>query len=189
MNWLTLAVAVFLALAAWDGHRKGFIKKSVRILSIILTLIATSMLSPFVAGFLKEQTAMYSVIQNSIISSELDIIETMQMIGLEEMVSSYLADLALQAVAFLIIFLMVNVLVQGILLSLGIIAKLPVLHGLNKTAGMLLGLFEGLLFVWIFFFMVTICAGTKTGGQLLWMIADSELLSWIYRKNLLLLFL
>ena len=189
MNWLVPAVAGFLALAAWDGHRKGFIKKSVRILSMVLTLIATSALSPLVMGFLKEQTAMDRGLQESIAASELDVMEAVQMIGLEETVSGYLADLALQAVSFLITFLLVSVLVQGILISLGIAAKLPILHGLNKTAGLFLGLAEGFLFVWIFFFAVTVCAGTKTGGQLLWMIADSELLSWIYRRNLLLLLL
>ena len=189
MNWLVPAVAGFLVLAAWDGHRKGFIKKSVRVLSMVLTLIASSALSPHIAGFLKEQTSLYRVLQNSIAASELDLTEAMQMIGLEDMVSGYLAELALEVVAFLITFLLVSVLVQGILFSFGIVAMLPVLHGLTKIAGLVLGLCEGIFFVWIFLFVVTMCAGTKTGGQLLWMIADSELLSWIYRRNLLLLLL
>ena len=62
MNWLMPAVAGFLVLAAWDGHRKGFIKKSVRVLSMVLTLIASSALSPHIAGFLKEQTSLYRVL-------------------------------------------------------------------------------------------------------------------------------
>lgn len=189
MNWLTPAVAGFLLLAAWDGHRKGFIKKSVRALSMILTLIATSTVSPLITSFLKEKTAMHRVLQNSIAASEFDVMEAIELIGMEDFVSDCLADMALQVVAFLITFALVSVLVQGILFSLGIVAKLPVLHGLNKTAGLVLGLAEGILFVWIFFFVVTMCAGTKPGGQLLWMIADSELLSWIYRRNLLLLLL
>ena len=105
------------------------------------------------------------------------------------MISEYLADMTLKVVAFLMTLLLVGVLVQGILFSLGIIAKLPVLHGLNKTAGMVLGFLEGILFVWIFFFVVTMCVGTQWGGRLLFLIADSDLLSWIYRKNLLLLLL
>ena len=189
MNWLTPAVAGFLVLAAWDGHRKGFLKKSVKILSIILTLAATSTLSPYITHLLKEQTSMYRVLQHSIAASDLDVMEALHLIGLEDMVSEYLIDMALQVVAFLITFLLVSVLVQGILFSLGIAAKLPVLHGLNKTAGMVLGLGEGILFVWIFFFVITMCAGTRWGGRLLFLTADSKLLSWIYRKNLLLLLL
>lgn len=189
MNWLAVAVVGFILLSAWDGHRKGFIKKSVGIISMVLTLAAASTVSPYIMNFLKEKTAVYRVLQNGIASSDLNIIEAMEAIGLEEAASGYLADMALQAAAFLITFLLAGVLVQGIVFSLGIVAKLPILHGLNKWAGLILGLSEGILFVWIFFFVVTVCAGTKTGGQLLWMIADSNLLSWIYRKNLLLLFL
>ena len=54
MNWLLPAVVVFLILAAWDGHRKGFIKKLVGIVSLVLTLVLTSAASPLVAEFLKE---------------------------------------------------------------------------------------------------------------------------------------
>ncbi len=52
MNWLLPAVVVFLILAAWDGHRKGFIKKLVGIVSLVLTLVLTSAASPLVAEFL-----------------------------------------------------------------------------------------------------------------------------------------
>lgn len=189
MNWLVFAVAGFLALSAWDGHRKGFIKKSVRVVSIALTLFLTSSVSSYLMIYLKEKTGLHGVLQHGIASSEIDILEALELIGLDDMVSGYLADLALHAAAFLITFLLVSVLIQGVVFSLGIVAKLPVLRGLNKTAGMVLGLAEGILCVWIFFFGVTVCMGTKTGGELLWMIADSSLLSWIYRRNLLLLLL
>ena len=43
MNWLLPAVALFLVLYAWDGHHKGFIRKIVGVLSLILTLIVTSL--------------------------------------------------------------------------------------------------------------------------------------------------
>ena len=37
MNWLLPVVAVFLVLSAWDGHRQGFIKKLVGIVSLVIT--------------------------------------------------------------------------------------------------------------------------------------------------------
>lgn len=189
MNWLVFAVVGFLILSAWDGHRKGFIKKSVKVVSIAVTLFLASSVSSYLTDYLKEKTGLHRVLQHGIASGENDILEALKLIGLDDMVSGYLADLALQAAAFLITFLLVSVLIQGAVFSLGIVAKLPVLRGLNKTAGLFLGLAEGILCVWLFFFVVTVCMGTKTGGQLLWMIADSSLLSWIYRRNLLLLLL
>jgi len=189
MNWLLPAVLIFLLLAALDGHRKGFIKKSVGIVSLVLTLFLTSAAVPYMAAFLREKTALYKVLQNGIASSDVDVFQALEMIGLENAVSGYLAEMILQAVAFLITLVLVGVLVQGIAFSLGIAARLPVLHGINKTAGLALGLAEGILAVWVFFFAVTVCSTTETGGKLLMMIAESDLLSWIYRKNLLFLFL
>ena len=189
MNWLVFVVAGFLLLSAADGYRKGFIKKSVGIVSMALTLFLTSSVSSYITTYLKEKTSLYRVLQHMVASGETEFLEVFRMIGLEDMVSGYLADMLLKLAAFLITFLLVGVLIQGIAFSLGIAAKLPVLHGLNKTAGLILGFAEGILFVWIFFFVVTVSAGTKFGGELLWMIADSDLLAWIYRKNLLLLLL
>jgi hypothetical protein len=189
MNWLLPAVLLFLFVAAWDGHRKGFVRKSVGIVNLILTLFITSVGTPYITTFLRERTALRSVLQKAIASSDIDVIQTMDLIGLGEKVSGYVAELILKGVAFLIVFILVGILVQGVACSLGIAAKLPILHGLNKKAGLLFGLAEGVVAVWIFFVIVTACMTTSIGGKLLLMIADSEILSWIYRKNLLLLLL
>lgn len=185
MNWLVPVILVFLLAAAWEGHRKGFVRKSVGLVSWILTFTVVSAAVPYIADFLKEKTALYRVVQKMILSSDADIVQILAMIGQENAASSYLAELILQAAAFLITFLLVGVLVRGVAFSLGIAAKLPILHGMNQTAGMILGFVEGILAVWIFFFAVTVCISTETGMKLLLMIADSEILSWIYRHNLL----
>ena len=186
MNWLLAAVLLF---AAWDGHRKGFIKKSVGMVSWILTFVVTSSTVPYIAAFLKEKTALYRVLQKMVLSSDTNALRILTMLGQEEAAGSWLADLILQVAAFLITLALVGILIQGIAFSLGIAAKLPILHGINKTAGLLLGLGEGILAVWIFFFILTVCISTETGMKMLLMIADSEILSWIYRHNLLFLFL
>ena len=189
MNWLLPAVLIFLLFMAWDGHRKGFIKKSVGMVSWILTFVLTSVTVPYITEFLKEKTALYRVLKKAIVSSDTDAMQILKMIGQENAAGDYAADLILQVVAFLITLMLVGALIQGIAFSLGIAAKLPILHGINKTAGMLLGLAEGMLAVWIFFFIITVCISTETGGRLLFMIADSEILLWIYRHNLLFAFL
>lgn len=189
MNWLLPVVGLFLLFAALDGHRKGFIKKSVGIVSVVLTLIITGVAVPYSATFFREKTALYNVLQKGIASSEIDILEAMEMIGLGDAVSGYLAETILQAAAFLVTLVLVGVLVQGIAFSLGIAARLPVLHGINKLAGLVLGLAEGILVVWILFFVITACSTTEWGGKLLLMIAEDDILSWIYRNNLLFAFL
>lgn len=185
MNWLLPAVAVFLVLAAWDGHRKGFIRKLVGIVSLVLTLVVTAAASPLVAEFLKEHTGLYTVLQESISSSDAELLEIFQSLGLGDMVSGYLADQILHVTAVLITLLFVGVLVRGIAFSLGLAARLPVLHGLNKLAGLVFGFGEGVIIVWIFFFVITVFSTAEWGRKLLSMVSESGFLSWLYQNNLL----
>ena len=186
MNWLLPAVGLFIVLSAWDGHHKGFIRKIVGVLSLALTLIITSVVSPYLHVFLKESTGLYGFLQNSIEGSDMELLDALRVLGMENAVSGYLADEILRWAAFLIALLLAGVLIRGIVFSLGIVSHLPILHGLNKTAGMLLGFAEGVVLVWIFFVVITVCASTSVGGQLLKMTAQSSILSWLYRNNLLL---
>jgi len=186
MNWLLPAVALFLVLSAWDGHRKGFIRKIVGVLSLILTLIVTSVVSPYLHTFLKESTGVYHFLQNRIEGSDLELLDALRVLGMENAASGYLADEILRWAAFMIALLLAGVLIRGIVFSLGIVSHLPILHGLNKTAGLLLGLGEGVVLLWIFFIVITVCASTRGGAQLLKMTAQSGILSWLYHNNLLL---
>ena len=61
MNWLLPAVLLFLLIAAGDGHRKGFIKKSVGLVSWGVTFLVTSIGVPYIADFLKEKTELKEV--------------------------------------------------------------------------------------------------------------------------------
>lgn len=186
MNWLLPAVGLFIILSAWDGHHKGFIRKIVGVLSLALTLIITSVVSPYLHVFLKESTGLYGFLQNSIEGSDMELLDALRVLGMENAVSGYLADEILRWAAFLIALLLAGVLIRSIVFSLGIVSHLPILHGLNKTAGLLLGFAEGVVLVWIFFVVITVCASTSVGGQLLKMTAQSSILSWLYRNNLLL---
>ena len=138
-----------------------------------------------VAEFLKEHTGIYAMLQNSINASDAELLDTLQMLGLGDAVSGYLAEQILQTFAFLITLLLAGVLVRGIAFSLGLAAKLPVLHGINKLAGLVFGFGEGLLVVWIFFFVVTVFSPTNWGGEMFAMISDSRILTWLYRENIL----
>ena len=83
MNWLLPTVGLFILLSAWDGHRKGFIRKIVGVLSLLLTLIITSMVSPFLRVFLKESTGLYSFLQNRIEGSDMELLDAFRILGME----------------------------------------------------------------------------------------------------------
>lgn len=103
-------------------------------------------------------------------------------------VNSYLTGMIINALSFILTFIVILVLLWVICIALDIVSKLPLLNQLNKTAGLVAGLLHGLVVVWLFFILVTVFQSTGLGQQAMEMIYDSQVLSLIYNNNLLLKF-
>ena len=101
-------------------------------------------------------------------------------------VASYMACLVLNAVSFLIIFLVALIILKIIEASLDLISKLPVLHGINVLGGLVCGVIHGLIILWILCIVVTVFAWTGYGQWILAQINANLLLSFLYNHNYLL---
>ena len=71
-------------------------------------------------------------------------------------------------------------------MTLDVIANLPIIHGVNQMLGLVLGAGQALVIVWIIFLAITVIASTAIGKQLMEMIEKSILLSQIYNGNVFL---
>lgn len=100
-------------------------------------------------------------------------------------VSSYLAGIMIRAAVSAILFLCVFLLLHVAVAWLDLIARLPILSGLNQIAGAILGGVEALFFIWIFFLFLTAVSGTEIGTQAMEQLNGSKWLSWLYQHNLL----
>ncbi|MBQ7795797.1 MAG: CvpA family protein [Lachnospiraceae bacterium] len=115
-------------------------------------------------------------------------IEVYKIMGVEffrDYVGGYLSDMILKAAVFLVLFLVVFLALQILVTWLDLIAKLPILSGLNKIAGAILGGAQALVFVWIACLIFTMFSGTEFGSAALAQIDASPWLSWIYDHNML----
>lgn len=88
-----------------------------------------------------------------------------------------------EAICFIVVFLMVYIACIVVMISLNLLASLPVLSTLNRIGGAVLGAVLGLLCVWIFMAVITVLAENGTGVQILEMIKESELLMGLYENN------
>ena len=68
---------------------------------------------------------------------------------------------------------------------LNLVTRLPVLHGMNKVAGALLGAVKFLIVIWIIFLALTIVCNTKVGEAALQIIKKDCILSFIYDRDIL----
>lgn len=115
-----------------------------------------------------------------------DIYDLFQVTGFDEYVGTYMAKTITNIIAFVLAFLLIYIVMKIILFSLDILSHLPILHGINKMAGLLLGLAQSVILVWIVFLIITVFASGETGRQLFGMINESRFLTFLYSNNYLL---
>ena len=209
-NWLAIAAAVYLAAMILMGHYKGFIRMAVSAASLIITLIAVNAVMPQVTSYLKQHTEIYQTIENAIgeaigmdESADADTPaaqrQKIQGLKLPERLKEGLvannnhevyrllgAETFSRYVTGYLVNNMVNLTVlQIISRCLDIVARLPVIYGVNKLAGAALGAAEGLVFLWLFCLLVTAFSAAEWGAELGRLIEESSWLSYLYDHNLL----
>jgi uncharacterized membrane protein required for colicin V production len=220
VNWLLIAVVIFLAVYAIRGRQEGFIKTVFSIFSILIALVLTYEIQPYVSKTLQHNDKIVSYVEHKVDASvDLDkkeegvsdqrssieglrlpkslkksliennnteVYKALVVEKFEDYVSSYLAMVILNALSFVVVFLIVYVLLFIISRALDILSHLPLINGLNKTAGLLVGLLRGLVVIWILCILLTMFSSTKTSQLLYGYINDSYILSSIYDNNILL---
>ena len=63
LNILEIAVAAVILLFAAAGYRKGFVKKLAAMVSLLVSVVLVSALLPWITAFLKENTPVYTMIE------------------------------------------------------------------------------------------------------------------------------
>lgn len=104
----------------------------------------------------------------------------------KQYVNEYITKIIIDTISFIITFLIVFILVWALSKGLNIVSKLPVINTLNKAGGMIIGLIQGIIIIYLLFVIITVFNTTETGETILKLIDESVFLSFIYNKNYLL---
>lgn len=104
----------------------------------------------------------------------------------QDYVAGYIATMILNGISFLAAVILVQLLLRAVIQVLDIFAHIPVIRGINRLAGLLLGLLEALFFIWIFFLILSMFSTTEPGLSLMAMVQESSLLGRLYNSNLFL---
>lgn len=112
--------------------------------------------------------------------------EIYNLLGVEEFteyIGAYLADMVINAVSAVLLFVLCSLAIHFIIRWLDLIARLPILSGLNQIAGAVVGLAQGFLLLWIAGSIVSVFSSTPTGRMLEEQIYSSRWLTFIYQYN------
>lgn len=100
-------------------------------------------------------------------------------------VTGYLVNNIVNMAVYIVLFAVIFGALELAARCLDIVARLPLISGVNKLAGAALGAAEGLIFLWLAFLLAAAFSATGWGMEVNRLIEESSWLSFLYDNNLL----
>lgn len=205
---ILIGVIAVLALSALYGYKRGFIHIVLSMVAMIVTFVLAALLTVPVSAMISSATPLDENIEKSVSSlvadanvvdvtsiSNLNLPEQIEEIlvegasgavgGFAEYVVDTVSDLILKAIVFFVLIIVIYIIVRIVILMLDFISKLPVINSINKTGGLIVGLVQGLLIVWIGCLVVTAFSDKAWAQEVFAQINANPLLTFIYNNNLI----
>lgn len=114
-----------------------------------------------------------------------EVYEALGVTSFAEYVGTYFAKVISDIAAFLVTLLIVTIIVRTALCIIGIIGKLPVIGGMNRIAGGVIGIGTGLIIVWVLFLVITVFYDNSVSRACMEDIANNKILQVLYDSNVL----
>ena len=134
-----------------------------------------------------EELPLPSVLKNLLIRNNTEkIYKDLAVNSFNDYVPKFMANLIMNIISFVVTWLIVASFIWLAVMTLDVIANLPIIHGINQMLGLVLGAGQALVIVWIVFLAITVFASTAIGKQLMEMIEKNVLLNQLYNGNVFL---
>ena len=201
-NYLEILVFLFLLAMIISGYNKGLLKISITMLALISSVIALNVVNPYLRNELQKNTKINQFVLTTIYekiglgemhedsSNAKGRSEAIDKLNVPAQIKDILKKNDDRAVyeklgVYTFVWLVLGILFKGNKL----LAKLPVLGGLNKTLGAIAGLLFGLTMFWIICIFLIVFSTTKTGRYIYSLIESSPFLLFLSRQNPVAIFL
>lgn len=89
------------------------------------------------------------------------------------------------AVSYCVVFIVLYIVLKLLTSVTGIISRLPVIHQADRLLGILAGIVEGLIVVWLVFAIVTAAGNSSWAADILAQIHENSFLEFVYNNNLI----
>lgn len=109
--------------------------------------------------------------------------------AVSDYIGGYLANIIINIISFIIIYLAFTVFFIFISKSLKIVSKLPIIKHLNKTLGLAAGLLQGLIVIWVLFVILTMLLPKQSTLSIFNELSNSIIAIKLYDSNILLNFI
>ena len=100
-------------------------------------------------------------------------------------VAKSIAAMSVNALAFIITFILIAVIFFAVSIAFHIVDAIPVLKQMNAAAGFGLGLLRGFLIVWILLTLLAFASGFGLGQMLIEMVMENPVIQFFYTHNII----
>lgn len=207
MEYIIVAAVIgIIAICGLIGKKKGLVKIVLSMVATVLAMLVSGILTTPICEFLKEKLGVVDKIKEVVAESLKDIklddvsyLEDLQLpaiikdkiiegvqnieIPIKDYVIESIATVAMSAIVFVVIFIIATIAISIAIGVLDIIAKLPLIKQANEAGGLVAGLIYGIVVVWVAMIVLTALSGTAWASDILLIIGDNKLLSFIYDSN------
>lgn len=203
---LLIGVIVFLIAMTAYGYMRGFIKIVLSMAATIATIVLAAVLTIPFSGILKNtgigegiEASVREIVEQASIADEDSVMELdfpeaiLKPIAegtadaqetIQEYVIDELTDTIIKALTFLVLTLIIYIAIRIIIAVLDVFSKLPIISGINKWAGAVIGIVQGLLFIWIASLVLMAFSDKSWAQEVFRQINDNGFLSFIYNNNM-----
>lgn len=205
---LVIGVIVFLGVMAFYGYVRGFLKIVLSLVAMVVTIFLATVLTVPVVNIVKDNTDVYENLHDSIFevvkSYNIEEVENIKDMNLPESildkisegadskietlqnyVTDSVTDVVFKAGIFLLLTIVIYIIMMVIIQIVNLFAKLPVINGVNKSAGAVVGLAQGMFIIWILCIVLTVFSDQKWSMDILEQVKENPVLNFIYNNNLI----
>jgi hypothetical protein len=112
-----------------------------------------------------------------------DIYELLSVQTVEEYIGGFIANMAINIMSMVLVFILVWLLLRIVGNILNIIGRLPVINTLNRLGGLGVGFVLGMLVVWLGLTIVGVLFATPANPQVNEWLDGSMIARWLYENN------
>ena len=115
-----------------------------------------------------------------------EVYDILQVSNFVDYVGKFIAKTAIQIVVFIVLLILITMITRIILYTLDIVSSLPVLGGLNRLLGAVIGLAFAYLIIEVIFLVIMLVSTAQGDGELLALIEGNPFLKYLYEHNYIL---
>lgn len=104
--------------------------------------------------------------------------------NIKDIITKKIVDCIMEMLTFVVSFIVILVIVKIAIIFTQVISDLPVIGGVNKLCGLIVGLFEGICAVWIIFMVITVFGSLEIKVELFEMLNSNVILRFLYDSNI-----